>query len=153
MNKDYSCRMIVHCTRFGGLTHARPGPPVLESEALNYTYRYTRADCPGKWTKIVNSSVERETTDGYSDSAAEPEDQQGPVSRYAHQVVYYPFMRTAYVHGGNDGLGRDDVAEGPDYDGLGEQGPPRSDAGTRARGVATSLESRLDDFWSMRLQR
>lgn len=51
-----------------------------------------------------------------------------PVARSAHQVVYDPRAGTFYMHGGNAGF----RTESPD---------------------STNLETRLDDFWSMTLER
>ena len=76
-----------------------------------------------------------------------------PVSRYAHQFVYHPETKTAYVHGGNDGLEREDGNEVVDNDGAVEQGLSRGDAGARTRRAAGGQENRLDDFWALQLKR
>lgn len=68
-------------------------------------------------------------------------------------MVYHPLTKTAYVHGGNDGLEQDELSEGADNDGAGEQGLHRADGGARVRGAASSQENRLDDFWTLQLQR
>lgn len=56
-----------------------------------------------------------------------------PVPRWAHQVVYDPKSRTFYMHGGNAGVSS------------------TSRTGRRAGNV--EMEDRLDDFWSMTLER
>lgn len=48
-----------------------------------------------------------------------------PVARCAHQVVYDTRARVFYMHGGNGGSSRDEL----------------------------QAETRLDDFWSMSLER
>lgn len=50
-----------------------------------------------------------------------------PVARCAHQVVYDPRARVFYMHGGNGGSSRD--------------------------ASELQAETRLDDFWSMTLER
>lgn len=67
--------------------------------------------------------------------------------------MYDPRTKIAYMHGGNDGLERDEIAEGLEYDNVGEQGPHDSDSNARVRSSASGRENRLDDFWSMHLQR
>ena len=80
------------------------------------------------------------------DDASEVE----PIARCAHQVVYDPRTQTFYVHGGNAGgsVGVPPIDETGreiprDADDVAEGGEERDDF----------TEPRLDDFWSMKLER
>jgi hypothetical protein len=82
-------------------------------------FRYSSR--PGTWTRTQPAL-------GQPDSV--------PHARYAHQVVYDPQTRTAYLHGGNAGR-------------LLESGV----LGDHVHGDDALAEQRLDDFWSMSLSR
>ena len=56
-----------------------------------------------------------------------------PQARYAHQLVYDPKTGQAFMHGGNGGVSSEQTKP---------EGEAGGDGGTR-----------LDDFWSMRLER
>lgn len=58
-----------------------------------------------------------------------------PQARYAHQLVYDPKTGQAFMHGGNGGVGSETPLRK-------QEGEVEGDSGTR-----------LDDFWSMRLER
>jgi hypothetical protein len=112
-------------------------------------YRYgTR---PGKWTQIL-----QKTSEGHDQADVVEE----PQPRYAHQVVYEEGSKTVFMHGGNAGLasGNNDGMEraasssrledsAVDGDGVGSA---KLDDGSEAQG---QKEKRLDDFWSMTLER
>lgn len=69
--------------------------------------------------------------DDSSDKAESQSDDGEPVARCACQVVYDPGSKTFYLFGGNAGLTRRDT--------VGSDAP--------------EAEERLDDFWSMKLER
>lgn len=83
-----------------------------------------------------------------------------PQPRYAHQVVYEEGSKTVFMHGGNAGLANgnsDDLERAASNrrleDGTvhsGEGNNSEFDNGIEARG---QKEERLDDFWSMTLNR
>lgn len=68
-----------------------------------------------------------------------PEDDhvEEPQARYAHQLVYDPKTGQAFMHGGNGGVSSEASSQQNKQEGEAE-----GDDGTR-----------LDDFWSMRLER
>jgi hypothetical protein len=104
--------------RFCGLKRSRTTPvPRLDGE--HWVFRYSSR--PGTWTRTQPAL-------GQPDSV--------PHARYAHQVVYDPQTRTAYLHGGNAGR-------------LLESGV----LGDHVHGDDALAEQRLDDFWSMSLSR
>ncbi len=127
-------RVLIH--RLCGLTRSRPGvTPVLESESPYWIYRYDRPELPGKWLKILPGK------DG---------DSPVPQPRYAHQVVYDSKSEVVYMHGGNAGLGIDEVESEPD--------PRPSGSGSSAEArpsvaLEADTESRLDDFWQLEIVR
>lgn len=122
----------------------------LRSDAPNWVYRYgTR---PGKWIQILP-----ETNEGHDQVDVVEE----PQPRYAHQVVYEEGSKTVFMHGGNAGLasGNSDGMEkaassSPLEHDVVVEGSERDDAqrddGREAQG---QREKRLDDFWSMTLNR
>ncbi|KAI0685090.1 Muskelin N-terminus-domain-containing protein [Cerioporus squamosus] len=117
-----------------GLTRSRPGAtPVLESECPYWIYRYNRPELPGKWVKILPGNN--------GDPAV-------PQPRYAHQVVYDSKSETVYMHGGNAGLGIDEAESEP------EARPASSEGAAEARiSHEADAESRLDDFWQLKIVR
>lgn len=60
-----------------------------------------------------------------------------PQARYAHQLVYDPKTDQAFMHGGNGGFGSETSQRQSK-----QEGDIEGDGGTR-----------LDDFWSMKLER
>lgn len=70
-------------------------------------------------------------------SALEDGHVEEPQARYAHQLVYDPKTDQAFMHGGNGGFGSE-VSQKQNK----QEGEIEGDGGTR-----------LDDFWSMRLER
>ena len=60
-----------------------------------------------------------------------------PQARYAHQFVYDPRTGQAFMHGGNGGF-NSEISQKQDK----QEGEVGGDGGTR-----------LDDFWSMKLER
>lgn len=114
-------------TRICGLTRARAGSSAkteLRLDIPKWVYRYETY--PGKWTRILPGVSTLE--DGHVEE---------PQARYAHQLVYDPKTGRAFMHGGNGGVS----SETPPQQSKPE-GEPEGDDGTR-----------LDDFWSMRLER
>ncbi|EKM48670.1 uncharacterized protein PHACADRAFT_108484, partial [Phanerochaete carnosa HHB-10118-sp] len=131
---------------FCGLTRNRSHTDiVLESDSPYWIYRYERPERPGKWTKILLA----EGSSPMSPTIT-------PLARYAHQVVYDPTTRTAYMHGGNACL------EPTSEDGQPRLSSVRATAGSGNRvaseeriedvGMGHSKD-RLDDFWKMSLIR
>lgn len=141
--------------RFNGLTRTQtPGSStVLRSDGPNWVYRYgTR---PGKWTKILPA-----TSDVSPEGEGSSETFEEPQSRYAHQVVYEESTKTVFLHGGNAGPG----PESEGYNGMERVPPVRSpedeaengegeQPGEPGRPEQRPQEIRLDDFWSMTLNR
>ena len=110
-----------------GLTRARAGSSAkteLRLDIPKWVYRYETY--PGKWARILPGASTPE--DGHVEE---------PQARYAHQLVYDPRTGQAFMHGGNGGIGS-------------ETSPQQSKAEGEAEGVDGT---RLDDFWSMRLER
>lgn len=159
---------------FCGLTKGSPGTSsVLETEAPYWIYRYERSERPGIWTKILPSTPPESTLSPTSAYISDV-----PLPRFAHQVVYNTSTKTIYMHGGN-GLGRDVVVTAGDTPmesqresgaggGEGEENASRETRYRVMRHTSTMTESiaeyeheteptedndRLDDFWTMRLQR
>lgn len=132
-------------------------------------YRYETPDQPGKWTRILSPPTVPPTH--FPTKQSNPPEL--PLPRYAHQVVYDLETKTLYMHGGNAGLDKDEVSEVEIVEVVPGISPPFGDRGARTapgRGgdarVGNQDEavwdggereeghgSRLDDFWSMRLQR
>ncbi|EPQ57092.1 galactose oxidase [Gloeophyllum trabeum ATCC 11539] len=121
---------------FCGLSRQLPGNQiVIQSQAPHWVYRYPAASCSerGKWMRLV-----------HADSASgpdtpNPEDRE-PKPRYAHQLAYDRHTKTVFMHGGNAGIreGAGDMTE--------------VNASTE-EATKEEKEIRLDDFWSMQLQR
>ena len=114
---------------------------MLESDAPYWIYRYDRPERPGRWARILPA-------DGAAAGA--------PLPRFAHQVVYDPATRTAYMHGGNACL------EPPPEDAPPRVSSVRATSGGAARGAseerienveAARGSDRLDDFWKLALVR
>jgi len=137
---------------FDGLTRSRTaGTPAAESAI--WLFRY--ADRPGTWTRALPPPLPplphktatklhgqgsglatkrtRSEVDAEDEASLETEI---PVPRWAHQVVYDPKSRTFYMHGGNAGVS-----------------PATTAARSGRRMGNMELDDRLDDFWSMKLER
>jgi hypothetical protein len=120
---------------------------VLQSEAPNWVFSYDTK--PGKWTQILPS---RPTTAGMEIEAPQP--------RYAHQVVYDPGRKMAFLHGGNAGIAgyrrtmgrRDEYEEGGDGD-VNMEEEDEEDKSEKEKEGEEEKESRLDDFWCFTLKR
>ncbi|KAF9547697.1 hypothetical protein CPC08DRAFT_715745 [Agrocybe pediades] len=126
----------------------------LRAHLSNWVYKYDRQ--PGKWMQVLHPSDKS------------PEEM--PLPRFAHQVVYNPKTRTAYLHGGNAGgsvsilssastgggtagaagsaAGSSDIA-GNDS----ERSRPEGDAGGEERKEVPTPVRRLNDFWQMEIIR
>ncbi|KZT71745.1 hypothetical protein DAEQUDRAFT_776737 [Daedalea quercina L-15889] len=123
---------------FCGLTRSQPGSlTVLETESPYWIYRYERPDQPGTWSTIPSVDLSHITES----------DVGGPQARYAHQVVYDASAKVVYMHGGNNGIIKDDGSGGPHVEGDVGRGRPVMD------GADATKENRLDDFWKMALKR
>ncbi|KDR67554.1 hypothetical protein GALMADRAFT_258218 [Galerina marginata CBS 339.88] len=118
---------------FCGLTRNTTNSPrnTLRAYLSNWIYRYNPR--PGKWMQILHQPDRTPS--------------EAPMPRFAHQVVYNPYTKAIFLHGGNAG-------------GL----PPGDSAKDRreADGEAVVVDSgeeppakerRLDDFWRMELKR
>ncbi|KAF7983834.1 hypothetical protein HWV62_19101 [Athelia sp. TMB] len=110
---------------------------VLRSDALNWVYRY--AETPGQWTEILPPAPSLPPSEG-------------PLPRYAHQVVYDEGTKTVYMHGGNAGLGSGNEQSMERGETSGEQFGENEDE-RRTRVGEGAGDRRLDDFWSMTLSR
>ncbi len=134
---------------FDGLTRSRTaGTPAAESAI--WLFRY--ADRSGTWTRALPPPPPHKTaTKSHGQgsglatkrtrSEVDAEDEASleteiPVPRWAHQVVYDPKSRTFYMHGGNAGVS-----------------PATTAARSGRRMGNMELDDRLDDFWSMKLER
>lgn len=109
------------------MTRARAGSSAkteLRLDIPKWVYRYETH--PGKWMRILPRASTLE--DGHIEE---------PQTRYAHQLVYDPKTGQAFMHGGNGGVNSEVSAQQSKPEGEAE-----GDDGTR-----------LDDFWSMRLER
>ncbi|KAI0063548.1 hypothetical protein BV25DRAFT_1990545 [Artomyces pyxidatus] len=129
-DKTFTQRAVIDPTLreiyvFCGLTRTRPNP-LPRLDGANWVYRYDAH--PGAWTKMLSG-------ESNNDDVREQEIQQ-PRTRYAHQVVYDPRTRTVYLHGGNAGR----LLESGGLD-------------EKLKGDEAMIEQRLDDFWSMTLER
>jgi len=102
--------------------------PRLDAGAANWIYRYDER--PGTWTKMLSEEAEDDDAVSSSNRGLQPR------TRYAHQVVYDTQRKIVYLHGGNAGK-------------LLESGT--LDENTNSE--ATLDEQRLDDLWSMTLER
>ena len=137
--------LLITSYSFCGLTRHRPASAqtVLESESPYWIYRYDRPELPGKWTQILPEK------DAVEDDL--------PLPRFAHQVVYHSKSGVLYMHGGNGGISDDDEEEEPEL----ERRPASSGTGVEAGVVITmpgipkdgDEERRLDDFWRMEILR
>ncbi|KII92653.1 hypothetical protein PLICRDRAFT_480070 [Plicaturopsis crispa FD-325 SS-3] len=147
---------------FCGLTRSpqQGSATLLHTDSPSWVYRYDpiRPDRPGKWTRILPVPLsERDEIKG-AEKRAEPQ------PRYAHQVAYDPRTKTVYLHGGNTGLrkraGRSGNAERSyeemRWDDNEEDGGPEAGGGEEKendKDAAQEIAMRLDDFWSMNLER
>ncbi|KAG1725427.1 Muskelin N-terminus-domain-containing protein [Suillus paluster] len=120
---------------FCGLTRSQPTCALtsLRADTPNWIYQYTHPSRPGKWTKILPETIQE---------GGEPVEV--PLPRYAHQVVYDEGTKHVFMHGGNAGevsaLAEEIETEG---EGSGDEDRPRK----------VLKETRLDDFWTMKLLR
>ncbi|KAG2073978.1 hypothetical protein BDR04DRAFT_1126925 [Suillus decipiens] len=120
---------------FCGLTRAQPGCAltILRADTPNWVYQYTHPSKPGKWTKILPEVIRE---------GGEPAEV--PLPRYAHQVVYDEGMKRVFMHGGNAGEVNTQVEDvETEVEGSGDEDRPSR----------VSKETRLDDFWTMKLLR
>ncbi|KAG2364029.1 Muskelin N-terminus-domain-containing protein [Suillus spraguei] len=120
---------------FCGLTRAQPGCAltILRADTPNWVYQYTHPSKPGKWTKILPEVIRE---------GGEPVEV--PLPRYAHQVVYDEGMKRVFMHGGNAGEVNTQVEDvETEVEGSGDEDRPSR----------VSKETRLDDFWTMKLLR
>jgi hypothetical protein len=75
-----------------------------------------------------------------------------PLPRYAHQVVYDEGTKRVFMHGGNAGEVNTQVEDvETEVEGGGDNERPGS--GDEDRPSRVSKETRLDDFWTMKLLR
>jgi hypothetical protein len=95
-------------------------------------YQYRHPSKPGKWTKILPEVIKE---GGESVEVPRP--------RYAHQVVYDEGTGSFFMHGGNAGDVSAVQEMEPEEDGGGDEDHPRT----------VIRETRLDDFWTMKLLR
>ena len=142
-------------------------------DAPYWVYRYQRPDRKGVWSKILPPARPES-----SPTSQSPPPVNEPVARFAHQVVYNIRSKTVYMHGGNgNAIVEDEVVATAAPEGRVE---PRDEQRedmileeTRyrvMRGRSTMTENvdrgnetdasddartanRLDDFWSLKLQR
>lgn len=107
-----------------GLTRTRAGSSSKTELRLDIPkWVYRYGSYPGKWMRILPGTPVPK--DGHVEE---------PQARYAHQLVYDPKTCQAFMHGGNGGVN----SETPQN----QEGEAEGDGGTR-----------LDDFWSMKLER
>jgi hypothetical protein len=128
---------------FCGLTRAQPTGALtsLRADTPNWVYQYTHPSKPGKWTKILPEMVHE---------GGEPAEV--PLPRYAHQVVYDEGTKRVFMHGGNAGEVNTQVEDvETEVEGGGDNERPGS--GDEDRPSRVSKETRLDDFWTMKLLR
>jgi muskelin len=124
---------------------------VLRSDAPNWVYRYGTQ--PGKWTQILPDTSEARVDRSLGKSVITVEE---PQPRYAHQVVYEEGSKTIFMHGGNAGLGSgsdvgmERAGERDDGEEAAEEDRDKLNDAKREHGPK---ETRLDDFWSMTLNR
>ena len=86
--------------------------------------QYRNENLPGTWTRVPSAKQGAQSEPGDDATVMNSEDDI-PVARCAHQIVYDSKSKVFYMHGGNGG----EMREVP------------------------NSEDRLDDFWSMSLQR
>ena len=72
-----------------------------------------------------------------SDDEHEDDEEEIPKARVAHQVVYDPVTQTFYLHGGNAGSSRSS----------------QRGSGEGESSMKVDSDVRLDDLWSMQLER
>lgn len=132
--RRFTCRWNFTCPlailkdriRICGLTRARAGSSAkteLRLDVPKWVYRYE--SYPGKWMRILPGT-----------SALECHVEE-PQARYAHQLVYDPKTGQTFMHGGNGGVSSEPLQKQSK-----QEGEVEGDGGTR-----------LDDFWTMTLER
>ena len=141
-------------TRFSLCGLVRPqntqgGQTILQNTSPYYVYHYgSRA---GKWTRILPPLLPD------TSSSPEPESEpQEPIPRYAHQLVYDASTRTLYMHGGNGSTAnaaRTTLEQLEADSKQDSEGGDENVAPGQERAGEVEKEKRLDDFWSMRLER
>lgn len=144
---------------FSGLTKSKM-PSLASTGSTVWMYRYGKR--PGTWTNIkpiqrmnppsTSSSSSFSTkrprnTDNDEDLSDEANEVE-PIGRCAHQVVYNPRTQTFYLHGGNAGSSHVTVVDDGSREGLQD-----SDGVVGEPTQHEISEKRLDDFWSMTLER
>ncbi|KAL1746418.1 Muskelin N-terminus-domain-containing protein [Schizophyllum fasciatum] len=118
---------------------------ILQSASPYYVYHYGAGARTGKWTRILPPLL--------TDAPDKENEPQEPGPRYAHQVVYDASSGTLYMHGGNGstaGAARTTLEQMEADERREEEG---GDEEGGAREAEKEKEKRLDDFWSMRLER
>uniref|UniRef100_D8QBS5 Muskelin N-terminal domain-containing protein n=1 Tax=Schizophyllum commune (strain H4-8 / FGSC 9210) TaxID=578458 RepID=D8QBS5_SCHCM len=128
------------------------GQTILQNTSPYYVYRYgSRA---GKWTRILPPLLPDSSSSSDSTSESEPQE---PIPRYAHQLVYDASTRTLYMHGGNGSTAnaaRTTLEQlEADLSKQDSEGGDENVAPGQGRPGEVEKEKRLDDFWSMRLER
>lgn len=140
---------------FCGLTRTQQlgALTVLRSDSPNWVYRYGAR--PGKWTQIL-PDIPRAPVDGSNEEEEDIITVEEPQPRYAHQVVYDEGSKTIFMHGGNAGLGISNDG-GMEKTGVRDDGETTAeedrDRPSDEREEHDPKERRLDDFWSMTLNR
>lgn len=114
--------------RFCGLTR-QAQTTILPVEQPHWVYRYD--SWPGSWTPILSNLSNK-------DQESPTHRNEEPIARYAHQVVYNPRTKTAYLHGGNAGV----IGVPDSVDELATPTPQN-----------TGREKRLSDLWELKFQR
>jgi hypothetical protein len=115
-------------------------------------YRYGKR--PGKWSQILPDTSDVHAIESKEDEGIVVVEE--PQPRYAHQVVYEEGSKTVFLHGGNAGMGSGGE-EGMERAGdLVDREEKAEEDGEKAGDGKDSYgqkERRLDDFWSMTLDR
>ncbi|KAL1710493.1 Muskelin N-terminus-domain-containing protein [Schizophyllum commune] len=128
------------------------GQTILQNTSPYYVYHYgSRA---GKWTRILPPLLP-DSSPASSDSTSDT-DPQEPIPRYAHQLVYDASTRTLYMHGGNGSTAnaaRTTLEQLEADSKQDSEGGDENVAPGQERVGEVEKEKRLDDFWSMRLER
>ncbi|KAL1672146.1 Muskelin N-terminus-domain-containing protein [Schizophyllum commune] len=128
------------------------GQTILQNTSPYYVYHYgSRA---GKWTRILPPLLpDTSSTSSSPELEAEPQE---PIPRYAHQLVYDASTRTLYMHGGNGSTAnaaRTTLEQLEADSKQDSEGGDENVAPGQERAGEVEKEKRLDDFWSMRLER
>ncbi|KAG0701286.1 Muskelin N-terminus-domain-containing protein [Suillus ampliporus] len=132
---------------FSGLTRQQPTCALtsLRADTPSWIYQYTHPSKPGKWTQILPQAIQE---------GGEPVEV--PLPRYAHQVVYDEKMKRVFMHGGNaGGVGApaEEMKAEAEGEGSGDDDRSDDDRDDDERPKKVLMETRLDDFWTMKLLR